>query len=43
VAEVGWSAAGRDWEGYRQRLSAHGARWEHMEVNFFRSAEIEWP
>ena len=43
VAEVGWSAAGRDWDGYRVRLSAHGARWEHMEVNFFRSAEIEWP
>ena len=43
VAEVGWSAAGRDWERYRPRLAAHGARWARMGVNFFRSAEIEWP
>ncbi len=43
VAEVGWSAAGRDWDGYRQRLAAHGARLEALGVNFFRAEEIEWP
>ena len=42
VAEVAWSAAGRDWEGYRLRLAAHGARLMEMGVNFHRSEEIEW-
>jgi hexosaminidase len=42
VAEVAWSAAGRDWDGYRQRLAAHGARLEEMGVNFHRSEEVEW-
>ena len=42
VAEIGWSAAGRDWESYRRRLAAHGTRWEGMGVNFFRSPEVEW-
>ncbi len=42
VAEVAWSAAGRDWDGYRVRLAAHGVRLEAMGVNFFRSAEIGW-
>ena len=42
VAEAGWSAAGRDWESYRVRLAAHGARWERMGVKFFRSGEVEW-
>ena len=43
VAEVAWSAAGRDWDGYQMRLAAQGARWERMGVSFFRSEEIEWP
>ena len=43
VAEVAWSAAGRDWEGYRARLAAHGPRWEGMGVNFFRAGEVAWP
>ena len=42
VAELGWSAAGRDWEGYRPRLAAHGARWERMGVNFHRTEEVDW-
>lgn len=42
VAEVAWSAAGRDWDGYRLRLAAHGARLMEMGVNFHRSEEVEW-
>ena len=42
VAEVGWSAAGRDWETYRARLAAHGPRLGAMGVNFYRAAEIDW-
>ena len=43
VAEVAWSAAGRDWEDYRERLAAHGARLTEMGVDFFRSGDVEWP
>ncbi len=42
VAEVGWSAAGRDWEAYRARLAAHGPRLGAMGVNYYRAAEIDW-
>jgi hexosaminidase len=42
VAEVAWSAAGRDWDAYRARLAAHGPRLERMGVDFYRAAEIEW-
>ncbi|MGD8279826.1 MAG: family 20 glycosylhydrolase [Gemmatimonadota bacterium] len=43
VAEMGWSAAGaRDWEEYRRRLGAHGARWTALGVNFHRSPQIDW-
>ena len=42
VAEVAWSAAGRDWEAYRARLAAHGLRLAAMGVNFYRAEEIDW-
>lgn len=42
VAEVAWSAAGRDWDAYRVRLAAHGARLEAFGVNFFRAEQIGW-
>jgi hexosaminidase len=44
VAEVGWSpAAGRDWEGFRRRLAAHGPRWSAMGVRYHRSPQVPWP
>ncbi len=42
VAEVAWSAAGRDWEAYRARLAAHGPRLAAMGVDFYRAEEIDW-
>jgi len=43
VAELGWSrAADRNWEGFRQRVGAHGARWTALGVNFQRSPSIDW-
>jgi beta-glucosidase len=36
-AEIGWSpAAGRSWDGYRQRLAGHAARLDALGVNFYR-------
>jgi hexosaminidase len=43
VAEVGWSpAATRGWEGFRERLAAHGPRWEAMAVDYHRSPQVPW-
>ena len=42
-AEIGWSPESeRDWDGYRIRLGAHGARWDAMDVNYYRSPLIPW-
>jgi hexosaminidase len=43
-AEIGWSSAkGRGWEEYRQRLATHGPRLAAMNVNYYRSPQVEWP
>lgn len=42
-AELGWSPAeGRSWNEYALRLAEHARRFDAMEINFFRSAEIPW-
>ncbi|GAA3229447.1 beta-N-acetylhexosaminidase [Actinocorallia longicatena] len=41
LAEVAWSAPGRDWDAYRARLAAHPARWDSAGItNYFRSSEL---
>jgi hexosaminidase len=42
VAELAWSPKGQNWEEYRQRLAAHGKRMEAMEINFFKSPDVDW-
>jgi len=43
LAEVGWSPqAARDWEAFRTRLGAHGARLAALGVNFHRAPGIPW-
>ncbi len=42
-AEIAWSSGGgRSWEEYRQRLAAHGVRWQAQKFNFYRSPQVEW-
>jgi hexosaminidase len=42
-AEIGWSPAEvRSWEAYRSRLAVHGARWQALGVNFYRSPQVNW-
>lgn len=42
-AEIGWSpAAARDWNEYRIRLGAHGARFTALGLKFYRSAQVPW-
>jgi hexosaminidase len=43
IAEIGWSPqARRDWDGFRVRLGAQGARWTALGINFYRAPEIPW-
>lgn len=43
AAELGWSpAATHDWEGYRVRLAAQGARWEALGIDYYRSPQVPW-
>lgn len=43
IAEVAWTpVAQRDWETYKERLGKHGRRMKMMEIDFYRSPQIEW-
>ena len=43
IAEIGWSPQpARDWNSYRARVAAHGARWEQLGIHFYRSPQIDW-
>jgi hexosaminidase len=42
IAEVAWSPAARDWDGFRRRVGAQAPRWTALGVNFSRLPGIEW-
>jgi hexosaminidase len=42
LAELAWSPKGRNWDEYKHRLAAHGKRLEAMEINFFKSPDVDW-
>ena len=43
LAEVGWTPqASRRWEDFRERIAAHGRRWNYLGVNYYRSPQIPW-
>jgi hexosaminidase len=43
VAEVAWSPQpARDWEDFRARLAAEGARWDAAGVAYHRSPQVAW-
>jgi hexosaminidase len=42
LAELGWSAPGRDFEAFRQRLGAQGPRLSALGVNFYHSPQVPW-
>lgn len=42
-AEIGWSAPKvRNWETYKKRLGAQGARFTQMGINYYPSKKVEW-
>jgi hexosaminidase len=43
VAEIGWTRRdARDWDAFRTRLAAQGARWSALGLNFYRSPQVPW-
>jgi len=43
LAEVAWSPASRrQWDDFRQRVSAHAPRWNLLGINYYRSPQIDW-
>jgi len=42
IAELAWSPKGQSWEEYKLRLAAHGKQMEAMDINFFRSPDVDW-
>ena len=43
LAEVGWTPqAQRSWESFRDRIAAHGPRWNLLGFNYNRVPEIPW-
>ncbi len=42
-AEIGWTPKDqRNWEEYKERLADHGLRWIKMDINYYRSPQIQW-
>lgn len=43
IAEIGWtSSASRNWDEYKIRLGNHGARFEAMGIDYYKSPLINW-
>ncbi|MFN8242064.1 MAG: beta-N-acetylhexosaminidase [Bacteroidales bacterium] len=43
IAEIGWTAPeSRDWNEYKFRLGKHGARFEAMGIDYYKSKLVPW-
>ena len=43
LAELGWSMpAQRQWDGFRERIAGHAARWRLLGYNFYPSPQVDW-
>jgi hexosaminidase len=43
IAEVGWSPQqNRRWDDFRERLAAHGRRWDYLGMSYYHSPQIPW-
>lgn len=42
LAELAWSTEGRSWDEYKHRLARHGKHMEKMDINFFKSPDVDW-
>jgi len=42
LAELAWSSKGRSWDEYKLRLAKHGKYMETLDINFFKSPDVDW-
>jgi hexosaminidase len=42
LAELAWSPNGQGWDEYKQRLAMHGRHMEALDINFFKSPDVNW-
>jgi hexosaminidase len=42
LAELAWSKQVQGWDEYKHRLAKHGKYMEAMNINFFRSPDVDW-
>jgi len=42
LAELAWSSKSQNWEEYKQRLAKHGKHMDAMDINFFKSPDVDW-
>lgn len=42
LAELAWSPNGSKWDEYKQRLAKHGKHMETLNINFFKSPDVDW-
>ncbi|HSO14295.1 MAG TPA: beta-N-acetylhexosaminidase [Anaerolineales bacterium] len=42
IAELTWSPKGQNWEEYKVRLAKHGRHMDRLDINFFKSPDVDW-
>jgi len=42
LAELAWSPKGLSWDEYKQRLAKHGKHMQALDINFFKSPDVDW-
>ncbi|MEP7133325.1 MAG: beta-N-acetylhexosaminidase [Chloroflexota bacterium] len=42
IAELAWSPKGLSWDEYKLRLAKHGKHMEALNINFFKSPDVDW-
>ncbi len=42
LAELAWSSKGLSWDEYKLRLAKHGKHMQALDINFFKSPDVNW-
>jgi len=42
LAELAWSPKGQCWDDYKPRLAKHGQHMQALNINYFKSPDVEW-
>ncbi len=42
LAELAWSPKGKGWDEYKHRLANHGKHMDELDINFFKSPDVDW-